>query len=108
MMTQHESRWTDHFDVVVPARRPDLVEHRLNEEIILYDPQNDFVHGLNETALEVWRQCDGARTTQQIAARQTERYQVDLATALDHVEQLVVCFAESNLLVPEDAHDRGA
>jgi len=56
---------------------------------------------MNQTALAVWRSCDGSKTTRQIARRLTEQYEVTRERALDHVEQLLVLFAEGQLLDSE-------
>ena len=69
---------------------------------MLYDPATADTHRLNQSALDVWQQCDGHKTTRELAHRQTEIYDLDLETALDHVEQLVAMFAEANLLELDD------
>jgi PqqD family protein of HPr-rel-A system len=83
---------------VPPRRRDDIVEEKLDDEAILFDPRTGNTHRLNQTAYTVWRQCDGRATTRQIARRQTAAYDVDVDTALDHVEQLIMLLAESQLL----------
>ena len=65
---------------------------------MLYDPATADTHRMNQSALDVWQHCDGHNTTRELAQRQTEIYDLDLETALDHVEQLVAMFAEANLL----------
>ena len=95
----HAPEWTTRaVTVIAPPRRDDVVEEELDGEVILYDARTGNIHRLNETALEVWRQCDGQRTTRDIAAGLTETFDVDFDTALDHVEELVTVLAESNLV----------
>ena len=84
--------------VIIPRRRSDVVENVLDLEAILFDPVCGATHRLNETALAVWRQCDGITSTRQIAERLGDDYEVDPETALQHVEQLIVVFAEAGLL----------
>jgi hypothetical protein len=57
---------------------------------------------MNETALLVWRACDGCSTTRQLAARLTQTYEVSLETALEDVEQLIAAFAQAGLVTKED------
>lgn len=83
--------------VVAPARRRDVVIERFDREAILVDPRNDHSHRLNQTALVVWRACDGRSTTHEIARRLTGAYDVELDDALDCVDQLVALFARLEL-----------
>ncbi len=92
------AHWTTQAVIVAPAPRRDVVEQELDAEVLLFDPLNGSTYRLNQTALAVWRACDGRMTTRDIAGRQTDVFDVDFATALDHVEQLVAMFAESELL----------
>jgi hypothetical protein len=38
------------------------------EEVLVYDPERHRVHCLNNTAVQVWHLCSGARTVSQISA----------------------------------------
>jgi hypothetical protein len=96
--TMRTTHWTTRNSYVAPPRRTDLIEEELDGELMLFDPRSDNTYRLNETALSVWRWCDGRATTRRIARRQTRSYDVDFETALDHVEQLVMLFVESGLL----------
>lgn len=84
--------------IVPPARRGDLSESELDGEGILYDESTGRTHRLNQTALAVWRLCDGRRTTRGIAEGLTAEYEVEFERALDHVEQILVRLAEAGLL----------
>ena len=98
IQSTHEEHWTARGAFLPPARRNDLVVEILDGEAIFYDPVTGQTHRLSQSALDVWQQCDGRRTTQALAHRQTEICDVEFETALDHVEQLVALFAESELL----------
>ena len=96
------SQWTlRDAEIVTPRQCDDIVEERLDHEAILVDRRSGHIHRLNETAMGVWRSCDGQRTTRQIAKQMTDVYDVDFEDALDHVDQLVTRFAELNLLEVE-------
>jgi PqqD family protein of HPr-rel-A system len=92
--------WTMHAEIVAPSRRSDVIEEDLDAEAVLYDPRTGNTHRLNRTALEIWRRCDGRTTIQQLAQEQTELYEVDPETALDHVEQVLVLLAQAELFEP--------
>ncbi len=42
-----------------PLRREGVTLRRSGDEIILYDPAEDRVHFVNETAAAIWELCDG-------------------------------------------------
>lgn len=84
--------------ITVPRRRDDVVMEELDGEAILSDPTDGAAHRLNQTALAVWAKLDGSTTTRQIAENLTQTYEVEFEDALDHVEELLVLFAELKLL----------
>ena len=98
----HEEHWTARDMFVPPPRRIDLSVEILDGEALLYDPVTGQTHRLGQGPLKVWQQCDGNRTTKALAQRQTEIFDIDFETALDHVEQLVALFAETGLLNLKD------
>src|SRR5580765_3467718 len=49
------------------ARKEGLIVEALPDETLVYDLDRDLAHCLNQTAALVWNQCDGSRTTKQIA-----------------------------------------
>lgn len=80
-----------------PRRRHDLTLEQLDDEAILLDPRRGDVHRLNQTALLVWRLCDGQTTTREIARQLTTAYQVDFEAALACVDELMVRLATLQL-----------
>lgn len=90
--------WMSEGSLVPPPRRQDVIEEPLDGEAVLFDPSNGSIHRLNQTALEVWRRCDGRATVEEIAQRQTELNDVEYDTALDFVEQVLALLVESKLL----------
>ncbi len=93
-----KEHWTARDLFIPPPRRTDLSVELLDGEAILYDPVTGQTHRLSQGALDVWKRCDGGKTTRALAHRQTEIFDIDFETALDHVEQLVALFAEAGLL----------
>ena len=94
----HKEHWTAKTAFTPQRRKEGLVVETVHEEVLLYDPASGQTHHLNQSALEVWQQCDGRRKTVDMARRLTATYDVDFEKALDHVEQLVALFTESGLL----------
>ena len=91
------TRWTTQDWIVPPAPRTDIHPESMDGEALMLDPRNGAIHRLNDTALEVWRRCDGRSTTQEIAQDLTQLFDTEHDTILDHVEQLVAAFAQRQL-----------
>ena len=96
--------WTNTAARIIPAaRRNDLNVSELDNEGLLFDESTGRTHRLNQTALDVWRLCDGRRSTREIAQELTNIYDVDFDRALDHVEQILVRLGEAGLLATIEA-----
>jgi hypothetical protein len=94
--------WTaSSAEIIVPARRRDVVVGELDGEVVFSDLADGSAYFLNATARLVWDRCDGRTTTREMATDITREYDVDLERALADVEQVVVRLAESNLLATE-------
>jgi hypothetical protein len=91
------SHWAALAPFVLPRRRRDIEQQQLKDEAILFDPETGNSYMLNETALAVWRLCDGCSTSYEAAREQSDACDVDFATVLDHVEQVVALFADNGL-----------
>lgn len=102
MPQSYQEHWTARDLFIPPPRRTDLAVETLDGEALLYDPATGQTHRLSHGALSVWQQCDGNRTTKTLAQNQTEIFDIDFETALDHVEQLIALFAEGGLLDLQD------
>lgn len=46
----------------------------MGAELLLYDPESDRLHILNETAMQVWQLCDGQHDGQDIVEEVARRY----------------------------------
>ena len=92
------SQWAALAPLVLPRRRADIEQQQLQNEAILFDPSTRASYMLNETALAVWRHCNGRATTYEVAQELSDACEVDFQTVLDHVEQVVTLFAENGLL----------
>ena len=89
--------WVEGLDRWIPPQGKNLATSFLDDEVVLFDNASGKTHRLNQAALAVWQQCDGANSIGDIAKHLTQQFEVELETALDHVEQLVAMFAEADL-----------
>ena len=71
------------------SQRPDVRIQQVDDEILLLDDQNGYIHQLNETARFVWCQCDGNSTPDEIARRLVEEFDVEEGVALRDVKEIV-------------------
>ena len=69
-----------------PRQSPTTHTEQLDDEASVYDWARGQVHALNPTAARVWRQCDGGRSPEAIAASLTR----DLIPEADAVVQLTL------------------
>ena len=83
---------------MAPSRRVDLVVDELDAEASIFDRRYGNTFHMNETAYTVWKLCDGHTTTRHISNQVTNKFDVDFDVALDHVEELVVMFADNRLV----------
>ena len=88
-----------------PARRDDIVIHELDGEAVLYDERSGAVHRFNETALTVWKACDGSRRVSEISRGLAQRYALGSGEARSEVEKVIRELRAKGLLIesPEPA-----
>ncbi len=79
-------------------RRPDLRARLVDGEMVVLDRERELIHQLNQTASYVWEQCDGNNTAVAIAGQIAESFEVDGATALRDVLQVVEQLEELKLI----------
>jgi hypothetical protein len=51
----------------LPRARKDCLSRKLDDELLIYDPQRHEGHCLNSTAAAVWKLCDGKNSPSEIA-----------------------------------------
>jgi PqqD family protein of HPr-rel-A system len=89
-------------EAIYPTRTRGLTVHELDNEALIYDPETGDTHRLNETALLIWRLCDGGNDIEMIADRLADNYDVELDDAVGHVERLLAEFEERRLVTRGD------
>ncbi len=69
------------------------------DETLVLDDRGGLVHQLNRTASFIWRQCDGAASTAEMAALVACKFDVDDAVAARDVAALLRRLCELKLVV---------
>ncbi|MEW6749518.1 MAG: PqqD family protein [Candidatus Latescibacterota bacterium] len=77
-----------------------LVYRRLVDGAMIYDPRDQTVHHLNETAACVWEACQRGASREEAAAFLCRDYEVDPERAAGDVDAIVARFAAARLLAP--------
>jgi len=88
-----------------PARNPRLAWREIGGEIVIISPDDSQVHELNETASVVWKQADGTKSWEEIAARVAAEFDVELGEAREDVAQLAAALHQKRLLAHGSVKD---
>lgn len=84
-----------------PKTNPKILRRQLDGEWILFDPEAESIHVINEMANVVWTMCDGSRTIDEMVTEIDERYEVpDTGQVRSDVEGILASFAELGVLEP--------
>lgn len=84
----------------VYIRSPGLVEQEIEGETVVLDKAAGLIHQLNPTASDIWRACDGKRTTESIAEQIAGQYDIELKLARADVELALQQLEEQKLVQP--------
>ena len=60
----------------VPSRRCGVLDYRLVDEMVIYDPVSSQAASLNGTAGMIWELCDGTRSVQALCLEMAQRFDV--------------------------------
>ena len=75
-----------------------LIQHDMDDEVLVYDPVVDRTHRLNVSATRIWELCDGTRSLEDIARVLTEQFEVEFETALQDARTVLEQLKEEQLL----------
>ncbi len=75
-----------------------LIQHDMDDEVLVYDPVVDRTHRLNVSATRIWELCDGTRSLEDIARVLTEQFEVEFETALQDARAVLEQLKEEQLL----------
>ncbi len=81
-----------------PRKMDHLIQHDMDEEVLVYDPVVDRTHRLNSSATLIWELCDGTRSLEDIARVLTEQFEVEFETALRDARAVLEQLKEEQLL----------
>ena len=81
-----------------PKKMDHLIQHDMDEEVLVYDPIVDRTHRLNVSASRIWELCDGKRSLEDIAWALTEHFEVEFETALQDARIVLEQLKEEQLL----------
>ena len=81
-----------------PTKMDHLIQHDLDDEVLVYDPVVDRTHRLNVSATRIWELCDGTRSLEDIARVLTEQFEVEFETALQDARAVLEQLKEEQLL----------
>lgn len=82
----------------LPRRNSDLTIERSDEHAIVHDRSHDYVHILDERALAVLQECDGAHSCNDIARTISYRSREPYEQIAGQVAHLVAAFADLALV----------
>ncbi|HEX9856648.1 MAG TPA: PqqD family protein [Acidimicrobiia bacterium] len=76
-----------------------VLQERVDDEILLYNPATDTYFNLNPTATAVWDLANGDMTVEEIAAEIATEYGQLLDAVVDDVAKIAERFVAAGLLV---------
>jgi coenzyme PQQ biosynthesis protein PqqD len=82
----------------VPRHEPSYRLEVLDGEALLFDPANRRLVHCNQTAVLVWRLCDGERSVQEIIALLAEAYPEAVAEMAADVQRVLAQFQEAHAI----------
>jgi hypothetical protein len=86
-----------------PIPAPGVVVEDLDDDVCLYRSDIDEVLVLNQSAGDIWRLADGARSVDAIAIRLADVYRTDEATVRTDVQAVVADLVARGYLVEQPA-----
>jgi hypothetical protein len=84
-------------------KNPSLAWREIDDETVIISPGESVMHELNDTGSFVWKNIDGHRKAEDLAALLVEQYEVTLETALADTRSLLEELSKRKLLVPGEA-----
>ncbi|MDD5634493.1 MAG: PqqD family protein [Candidatus Omnitrophica bacterium] len=64
-----------------PVKSPDIVVREENGEALLFNPKDGKLICVNKTGIFIWKNCDGARSLEDIIKQLINKYDVPLSCA---------------------------
>ena len=86
-------------ELTKPLRKQEYRLEKMDNELLLFNPQNLVVLYLNESASVVWQLCDGLRTMRQMADLIAEAYPETASSILDDVQNTIKLFKDKGAVI---------
>lgn len=83
-----------------PVRRDGVLARRVDDVLVVLDPETGHYFQLNGVGADVWELCDGNATIEEIVTELESRYSVVRSTILEDVQALIGSLVEEHLLSP--------
>ena len=80
-------------------RLQNVMVRDIDREVLLLDTESNQIHQLNLTASFIWRKCDEARSTEEMAKLLVQEFDVEEDIALRDVIETVARLRALNLVV---------
>jgi hypothetical protein len=80
-------------------KKTGLIEHEVEDELAIYDPDADRVHILNSTASVVWWLLDDEHSAGRIISSIARLYGLERVKAKDDVNKILCEFTRTGLLL---------
>lgn len=82
----------------VPRQKPDYQLESMDDELLLFHPDEKKVLYLNQTSALVWHLCDGQRTAEQITDLLVEAFPEAASEISQDVEQVLRQLARERVI----------
>lgn len=89
-------------------KNPILAWREIDGETVIISPEESIMHQLNPTGSFIWKQIDGRRTAEEIAALLAGEYDVSLETAITDTCELLEQLSAKKLVAAEGPTNAGA
>ncbi|OGL38424.1 MAG: hypothetical protein A2042_00560 [Candidatus Schekmanbacteria bacterium GWA2_38_11] len=90
----------------VVSKNPSILCTELDDEAVLLDLETKCYYGLNEIALEIWKQIDGERKINSIVGNICEKFDVTPDKALSSITKLIKGLEENGLVTTDTSNPK--
>ena len=80
-------------------RKSNLLETRIDDEIVALDVDGGQCYGMNAVASDVWELLSECTTVDEISLELCRDFDIDMASCLDEVRALVLRFQSDGLIM---------
>ena len=87
------------IEMTKPQRKQEYRLEKMDNELLLFNPQDLVVLYLNESASVIWQLCDGQHTIPQMASLISEAYPEAAPNILGDVQETVKMFKDKGAVI---------